>query len=78
MTTINDFQVEQVGAVFEFLDDLRESGETNMFGAAAYVQVEFETTRRGARTLLTAWMGTFDGESTPEVRATKAQSEEAG
>ena len=25
----------------QFLDDLRESGETNMFGATAYVMEEF-------------------------------------
>ncbi len=78
MTTINDFQVLTVEAVFEFLDDLRESGTTNMFGAGPFVQDEFDTTKRGARTLVLAWMKTYNGESTAAERAAKAQSEEAG
>ena len=28
--------------VFLYLDDLRESGETNMFGAVKYIQNDFE------------------------------------
>ena len=35
-------------AIFEYLDDLRESGVTNMFGAGPYVQDEFGLGRREA------------------------------
>jgi uncharacterized protein YciI len=43
----------------EYLDELRESGVTNMFGAAPYVEDEFELTREQARRVLTYWMHTF-------------------
>lgn len=43
----------------EFLDDLRESGETNMFGAGPYVQKEFGVDRGEARDIVLYWMETF-------------------
>jgi hypothetical protein len=45
-----------------FLDDLRESGDTNMFGAAPYVQEEFGVTRAEARAIVSAWMASFGKE----------------
>ncbi|NBW22776.1 MAG: hypothetical protein EBR82_84005 [Caulobacteraceae bacterium] len=45
--------------VFEFLDDLRDSGETNMYGAAPYIVEEFGVRHAEARVLLSAWMQTF-------------------
>lgn len=45
--------------VFEYLDELRESGITNMFGAGSYIQQEFSVTKREARTLPIEWMETF-------------------
>jgi len=45
--------------VFEFLDDLRDSGETNMYGAAPYIVEEFGVNKAEARVLLSAWMQTF-------------------
>jgi hypothetical protein len=44
---------------FEYLDILRESGETNMFGAGPYLQEEFALTRCEARQVLSEWMQTF-------------------
>ena len=41
---------------FEYLDLLRESGETNMFGAGEYLQREFGLDRREARDILMTWM----------------------
>ena len=41
---------------FLFLNRLRESGETNMYGAAPYLQDEFDMTRREARQVLIEWM----------------------
>ena len=42
--------------MFQYLDELRESGETNMFGAASYLQSKFVIDRKAARTVLKAWM----------------------
>ena len=47
--------------VFQFLDNLRESGVTNMFGAGPYIRSAYPVvTRAEARALLTEWMETFD------------------
>lgn len=43
----------------EFLDELRESGVTNMFGAAPYVEREFSVPIKEARQILQYWMDTF-------------------
>jgi len=45
--------------IFEFLDNLRESGITNMFGAGPYLEAEFDLDEREARALLVEWMKTF-------------------
>lgn len=52
-----------------YLDELRESGETNMFGAGPYLDEEFPELRKGdkrsfhsserARSVLSYWMKTF-------------------
>jgi len=44
---------------FEYLNMLRESGATNMFGAAAYLQDEFGLEKAEARTILKLWMESF-------------------
>ena len=41
---------------FEFLDDLRESGVTNMFGSAPYLAEEFGLCIRHARTIVGDWI----------------------
>lgn len=46
--------------VFVYLDELRESGVTNMYGAGPYVEDEFDVDRRTARSLVVEWMETFD------------------
>lgn len=43
----------------EFLDGLRDSGITNMFGAAPYLVQEFDITNRKARAVLKEWMATY-------------------
>jgi hypothetical protein len=43
-----------------YLDELRESGVTNMFGAAVYLEDEFGVDRRTARTILQYWMESFN------------------
>ena len=42
-----------------FLDGLRESGVTNMYGAAPYLEEMFRLPRAEARQVLTYWMRTF-------------------
>jgi len=41
---------------YEYLEELRKSGETNMFGAGAYLESEFGLSRREARDILMQWM----------------------
>ena len=46
--------------MLEYLDDLRESGVTNMFGARPYLQDEFpELSKQEASQVLLFWMKTF-------------------
>lgn len=44
----------------KYLDELRASGRTNMFGAAEYLQQRFELSRSEARDVLAHWMETFE------------------
>lgn len=60
--------------VFEYLDGLRESGETNMFGARPYVARDFGFEKDVAGKYLSAWMDTFDGEKDAVTRAAEAQT----
>lgn len=46
----------------EYLDGLRESGVTNMFGASEYVYNAFDVTRNQARQIVQYWMETFGKE----------------
>jgi len=43
----------------QYLDELRESGETNMFGAGPYLREWFGVTRSESHAILKYWMGTF-------------------
>jgi len=42
-----------------FLDVVRSSGVTNMFGAGSYIQEHFGVTKYEARDFLSEWMKTF-------------------
>ena len=48
---------------FEYLEELRQSGQTNMFGAGAYLQQEFGLGRYEARDILKQWMESYDAKS---------------
>ena len=43
----------------EYLDDLRESGATNMFGASPYLQEKFGFSKADARLVLSYWTESF-------------------
>lgn len=46
---------------FNYLNELRDSGETNMFGATPYLMDEFTLSQNEARDILGAWMDSFRG-----------------
>lgn len=49
--------------VLQYLNELRSSGITNMFGAASYIEAEFpELGRKESVRLLTLWMENFNEE----------------
>ena len=45
-----------------YLDNLRESGIVNMFGASPFVKDAFKVTSNEAITILSYWMETFGDE----------------
>jgi len=45
--------------IFDFLDELRESGKTNMFGAVPFIVERFNITKYDAQRHLIKWMETF-------------------
>jgi len=47
----------------EFLDNLRDRGEVNMFGSLPYLEAEFNLVRPVAREILKYWMKTYGKEN---------------
>ena len=57
----SDFILDDLAEeVFPYLDELRESGETNMFGAPKYVMEEFGVDKQMAIRVVQAWMYSFE------------------
>ena len=56
MKTIKPPTQDQVNS---FLDELRESGSTNMFGATPYIQKQFGITKYDAQRFLVNWMENY-------------------
>ena len=50
--------------VFLYLEELRESGVTNMFGAHQYVMEDFEISKPLAIKLVKTWMDSYNDERT--------------
>ena len=44
----------------DYLEWLRQSGVTNMWGAAPYVAAEFDLTHKQAADVLVQWIKSFD------------------
>lgn len=44
---------------FEYLDNLRESGITTMFGAPCFLQEEFDLNQENTKSITVEWMRTF-------------------
>ena len=53
---------DQEQEVLEFLNILRDSGATNMFGAVPYIKDEFELDSKESKRLLMLWMVNFNDE----------------
>ncbi len=60
ITQEGETRMEKPGIVtdehLQFLDELRDSGVTNMYGAGGYVQDEFNIPMVEARAILEYWM----------------------
>ena len=69
MTDTEKFSADEMTEFFEYLDDLRDSGATNMFGAGQYIQKRYALTRNEARNVLGGWMDTFSNGLTADKRA---------
>ena len=44
---------------FEYLEALRQSGITNMYGAAPYLAEMFDISKQDAREILSLWMANY-------------------
>ena len=51
---------EQEKEMFDYLNDLRDSGATIMFGASPYLVDEFYIDKHEARKVLSKWMQNYD------------------
>lgn len=70
---LNAIGATDLTAYFEFLDGLRESGATNMYGAAPYLEEQFPgMCRVEARTIAQAWRDTFSTTLPADDRAMNA------
>lgn len=57
MNNTIDFEKQEF---FSYLDILRETGATNMFGAAPYLQEAFDLTRTKSQEILKEWMINYE------------------
>lgn len=54
---------EQEQEVMQYLNALRDSGVTNMFGATPHIEQEFGINKREAARILSLWMRNFNEEA---------------
>ena len=48
--------------IFDYLEDLRDSGQINMFGASPYIVEAFGLNKYQAREILSEWMHGYEYE----------------
>lgn len=58
--------------IFRYLDKLRSSGITNMYGAPAYLIREYGLTEKQATMFWNVWVDTFDLDLSVETRVQTA------
>ena len=51
--------ISEKESMFQYLNDLRESGQVNMFGSGTYLQSAFGLSRYEAKDVVLEWMKTF-------------------
>lgn len=56
---MKNLKKEEIQEYYDYLDELRESGITNMFGAVPYLVDEFGIDKRQARDILSSWMKNY-------------------
>ena len=60
MNTETGICTEMRSQIYTFLDELRNSGETNMYGAGPYIRDEFGLDKYQSRAILGEWMRDFE------------------
>ena len=59
--------MKKVSEYWVFLEKLRRSGVTNMYGAGPYLESAFGLSSREARAVLVDWMKNYDPDDYGEV-----------
>lgn len=67
-------KTDELRSYFLYLDALRKSGATNMYGASSYLCRDWDIGKEDAKTVLLMWMETYDGESSALERASIANN----
>jgi len=57
---MDQFVTERLSTYFAYLEDLRDSGEINMWGASQYLESEFGLNRRESKDVFLTWIKTFN------------------
>jgi hypothetical protein len=70
--TADGLTVAELTEAFEYLDELRNDGATNMYGAATYVQRDLCWPKHEAAAACKAWRDTFDANATVDMRVARA------
>jgi len=77
--TLANTSEQDLAAYFDYLDVLRESGITNMYGARPYLAKAFKLKDQDyATSVLSAWMRTFSRTASPDDRARAAIAKAEG
>ena len=58
---LGTWTVDELQEIYDYLDDLRESGVTNMYGAGTYLREDFGMDKQHSHKVLGAWMKEFGG-----------------
>jgi hypothetical protein len=69
------FTLDELTDLFDYLDALRESGFTDMFGASEFLARDHDLNAREASAVLAAWMRSFRDGEPPDDRAAKVIEE---
>ena len=59
MSDTNVAEILSKKEIFNFLNDLREGGEVNMYGAVTYLVEDYNLEKQKAIDLLAEWMKSF-------------------